>query len=138
MATGMSLNRRLNNSTSERGLAGNQRRRSEEAEDRPMSENWVNVGYYDMVDGEEIFVNLGGFPYDRLKEVNGNSPLSKAKRRLKHEAGSIFEVLEPGVEEEVPELVVRFRRNAPNENVAANDEAPRLSLRAGRRQIAAE
>jgi hypothetical protein len=137
MSTNMSLNRRL--SSNEAGMGANQRRADRNTTaDLPMSEKWVNVGLWETVDGEPIFINLGGFPFDRLKEINGNSALSKAKRRLQQDAAAMFDDLAPGDEDDVVELVVRFRRNAPNEDVRSNDDdAPRLSL-ARQRPIAAE
>lgn len=85
-------------------------------QDRPQAEYWANVGYWDLIDGEEVFVSLTlGIPLDQLKPMKGNSPLAKRKNHLNEIALSAAMELEPGEAEIVQELVVQIRRVAAEE-----------------------
>lgn len=98
------------------------------SEDFVEAEFWANVGYWDEIDGEAIFISLGkGIPLDQMKEVRGNSPLSQLKRQLNHLAMESARTLEPGEATDVAELVVQFRRVAPAETPAAGSGIGNLS-----------
>ena len=82
---------------------------------------WANVGYWDEIDGEPIFISLTkGIPLDpaQLKAMRGNSELAKRKNRLGTMLQDAAMQLEPGQAEDVLELVVQIR------HAAGEDENP--------------
>ena len=107
-------------------------------QERPPAQKWVNVGYYDLIDGEEVFISLIGIPFENLKKIGGTGALSVKKRNLRHLADAAFDDLLPGEAEDVAELVVQFRRvHSEEELEAADAEAQSLTrLTFGRRKAA--
>lgn len=90
--------------------------------DRPPAEYWLNVGYYDTIDGEEVFVGLTlGIPLDQLKPMKGSSSLAKRKNHLNEIALAAAMELEPGTSMPVQELSVEIRRVGEQEQLAPED-----------------
>lgn len=95
-----------------------QNHRNDRADDREFvpSEYWANIGYWDTIDGEKVFVSLTrGIALDDLKPQRGNSELTRRKNRLNQMVIEASHELEPGQAEDVIELVVQLRRTSPAE-----------------------
>ena len=100
--------------------------RSDEQEFVP-SEYWANIGYWDIIDGENVFVSLTrGIALDDLKPQRGNSELTRRKNRLNQMVIEAAHELEPGQGEDVIQLVVQLRRTSPAETVV-NPETTTLT-----------
>ena len=80
------------------------------------SEHWINIGHYDLIDGEEVFVSLTkGIPVDTLKPMKGNSEIARRKNRLNGLLAEALFDLEPGETIDFTNLVIQGRRIAPQE-----------------------
>lgn len=97
--------------------AQNQRNdRGGDRDDFVPSEFWANIGYWDTIDGEQVFVSLTrGIALDDLKPQRGNSELTRRKNRLNQMVIEAAHELEPGQGEDVIQLVVQLRRTSPAE-----------------------
>ena len=98
------------------------------------AELWANIGYHDIIDGEEVFISLTrGIPLDQLKPMKGNSELAKRKNRLTEMVAEAAASLEPGQAEEVTNLVIQIRRAAPAETEVAENETTLHKLEFGKK-----
>ena len=92
-------------------------------EDYVPSEFWANIGYWDEIDGERVFVSISkGVPLDTLKATRGTSELTVRKNRLNRMVLEACQTLEPGQAEDVLELTVQLRR------ISAEAEEPKTGM----------
>jgi len=113
-----------------------------EGEERPRAEFYVNVGYWDVINGEDVFVSLPmGIGLDTMKdvEVRGNNEgyieLCRRKNALRKLLLDGAMGFDPGEADDVQELVVQIRRDKPRQTNTSNPtgETTLTKLTFGRR-----
>ena len=116
--------------------------KAEEGAERVRAEFYANIGYWDHIGGEDVFVSLPwGLGLETMPEieVKGSNEkyveLCRRKNKLLRMLVEGAASLEPGESDEVQELVVQVRRDKPKTANTANPtgESTLTKLTFGRR-----